>query len=87
MSQEQLLKALDLLKKGNLKPGAEMDAAHEICQAREGAPLYDWIHALVHRIEGDDANAAYWYRSAGRSRHPGSVAEEWEIIHAAIDRH
>lgn len=85
MSKVQLLTALDRLARGDLKPGPEMELAHEICQAHEGSPLYDWIHALVHRIEGDDANAAYWYRRAGRTRHPGSVEEEWRIIRAAVD--
>lgn len=86
MSQEQLRTALDALRAGNLRPGEEMDRAHEICQMHEGTPLYDWIHALVHRIEGDDANAGYWYRRAGRTRHPGSVEDEWQVIHAAVKK-
>ena len=80
MSRELLVKSLEMLKAGNLQPGPEMDQAHEICQTHEGTPAFDWIHALVHRIEGDDGNAAYWYRRAGRQRHPGSVEEEWEIL-------
>lgn len=84
MSQSELLKSLDLLKSGNLRAGAQMDQAHEICQAHEGTPAFDWIHALVHRIEGDDSNAAYWYRRAGRTRHPGPVEEEWEIIRSEV---
>lgn len=86
MAKEELLASLDWLMKGNLKPGTEMEEAHEICQGHEGSPLYDWIHALVHRIEGDDANAAYWYRRAGRTRHPGSVDEEWRIIRTEIEQ-
>ena len=77
--------SLDLLKQGGFRPGAEMDEAHEICQAHEGAALHDWIHALVHRIEGDDMNAAYWYRRAGRTRHAGSIEEEWRIIRSAAE--
>ena len=85
MSNAQVLKSLDLLKSGNLQVGPDMDAAHEICQEHEGSPLFDWVHALIHRIEGDDGNAAYWYRRAGRTRHAGSVEEEWRTIRSAVD--
>jgi hypothetical protein len=80
MSQEQIRKALDCLKTGSFRPGTDWEKAHQICQMHEGAPLFDWVHALVHRIEGDEANAGYWYRRAGNSRHSGSVEEEWQII-------
>jgi hypothetical protein len=63
-----------------------MEKAHEICQEHEGAPLYDWVHALVHRIEGDDANAGYWYRRAGRARHEGSIEEERQIIRTVVEK-
>ena len=85
MSTADLITSLDLLKNGNLRPGAQMDKAHQICQDHEGSPLYDWIHALVHRIEGDDANAAYWYRRAGKTRHDGPVEEEWRIIRTVVE--
>ena len=41
--------------------GKEWRNAHDICQRAEGNKEHDWIHALVHLIEGDHANAAYWY--------------------------
>ena len=85
MSQMEVLKALDFLKSGKLRPGEEFETAHQICQEHEGTPTFDWIHALVHRIEGDDANAAYWYRRAGRTRHPGSIEEEWQSIRASVE--
>ncbi|MCY6382573.1 hypothetical protein [Hoeflea prorocentri] len=85
MSRTELLTSLDFLKQGGFKPGPQMDQAHQICQSHEGSPLYDWIHALVHRIEGDDANAAYWYRRAGQTRHAGSVEEEWQVIRTAVE--
>lgn len=85
MPDALVLKSLDLLKAGGWTPGPEMDQAHEICQDHEGAPMFDWVHALVHRIEGDDANASYWYRRAGKTRHPGSTQEEWQIILAATE--
>ena len=64
----------------------DWEKAYRICQMREGTPLFDWVHALVHRIEGDDANAGYWYRRAGKSRHLGSVEEEWQVIRAALEK-
>ena len=84
MSQAQLRTALELLKTGNFRPGEDWKRAHQICQMHEGTPLFDWVHALVHRIEGDDANAAYWYRRAGKARHLGSVEEEWQIIRTTV---
>jgi hypothetical protein len=62
----EILKALDLLKAGGFAIGPEWDKAHEIAQAKEGEPDHDWLHALCHRIEGDDGNADYWYRRSGR---------------------
>ncbi|MGI9364219.1 MAG: hypothetical protein ACR2O8_03470 [Rhizobiaceae bacterium] len=69
----QLLSTLELLGKDDLQPGPCFERAHDICQQHEGVMPFDWIHALIHRIEGDDANAAYWYRCAGKIRHPGSI--------------
>lgn len=40
--------------------------AHEIAQSREGEPDHDLLHALLHRREGDFANAGYWFRRAGK---------------------
>ena len=86
MSKVQLLTLLNLLKKDDFQPGTEMEKTHQLCQEHEGSRLYDWVHALIHRIEGDDANAAYWYRRAGRTRHLGSIEEEWRIIRTVIER-
>jgi len=36
-----------------------------------------WVHAYLHRKEGDLANAGYWYRQAGKQRPSVSLAEEW----------
>jgi hypothetical protein len=85
MAQAELLTSLQLLKNGDFQPGPDMEKAHQICQEREGSKLYDWIHALIHRIEGDDANAAYWYRRAGKARHSGPIEEEWLIIRREVD--
>lgn len=39
-----------------------------------------WIHAYLHRKEGDQGNAAYWYRRAGRNVPKLTLEEEWEEI-------
>ncbi|MEO8420475.1 MAG: hypothetical protein ABI457_04720 [Hyphomicrobium sp.] len=41
-------------------------AAHDIAQRHEGDAVADWLHAALHKIEGDDGNARYWYRRAQR---------------------
>lgn len=43
-----------------------------------------WIHAYLHRKEGDTWNADYWYRRAGRKRPQLTLDEEWEQIVAAL---
>lgn len=72
-----LNEALDSLKSGGFVVGPDWHRAHDIAQDHEGDADFDWLHALCHRIEGDDWNAGYWYRRAGRERHPGSIEEEW----------
>ena len=62
----------------------EWDAAHGIAQTREGEPSYDWVHAHLHRVEGDLGNAGYWYRSAGKPMPQGDLAAEREAIVAAM---
>jgi hypothetical protein len=62
--------------------------AHEAAQADEG-PAGAWVHAYLHRKEGDLPNAAYWYARAGKpgSRAPlgnSSLEEEWSGITAAL---
>lgn len=57
----------------------DWDQAHAIAQddaGRDGA----WVHAYLHRREGDRSNAAYWYRQAGRPVAHGNLDEEWQAI-------
>lgn len=35
--------------------------AHEIVQQDEDDPIACWIHAVLHKIEGDAGNSRYWY--------------------------
>ena len=64
----------------------EWEVAHKIAQddpTAEGA----WVHAWLHRIEGDLSNAAYWYRRAHRPPASDSVRLEGErIIRALLAR-
>lgn len=55
-------------------------AAHEIAQSREGTKEYDLLHAYLHRVEGDEWNANYWYRRAGSKMPKISLDEEWELL-------
>ncbi|MBN8994657.1 MAG: hypothetical protein J0H94_05495 [Rhizobiales bacterium] len=74
------LTALWWLAKGGLETGPGWEKAHEIAQSSEGEPAHDWVHALVHRIEGDHGNAAYWYRRAGKPTFLGTLDEEWQVM-------
>jgi hypothetical protein len=43
----------------------DLPAAHALCQEHEGEQNYDYVHALLHRREGDYSNAKYWFRAVG----------------------
>ena len=57
--------------------------AHAAAQAGEDADSA-WVHAHLHREEGDLANAGYWYRRAGRPPATGPLPEEWAAIAGAL---
>jgi hypothetical protein len=57
--------------------------AHESAQQDEGV-AGSWVHAYLHRKEGDNSNAAYWYSRAGRRPSPLSLQEEWDEIAGAL---
>jgi hypothetical protein len=61
----------------------DWDKAHELAQADEGG-AGDWVHAYLHRKEGDAFNAGYWYRRAGKPMAKGPLAEEWGEIAATL---
>ena len=58
----------------------DWEAAHNVAQSREGTPEYDRLHAYLHRKEGDQFNAGYWYRRAKTPVFAGSLAEEWQKL-------
>lgn len=59
----------DLARAAQLLEQGDWRGAHEIVQDDE-SPLACWAHGIVHTMEGDLANADYWYRRADRAR-PG----------------
>jgi hypothetical protein len=61
----------------------DWDAAHRVAQDIAGDDG-SWVHAYLHRKEGDLSNAAYWYRRAGRAVESGTLLEEWNRIAAEL---
>jgi hypothetical protein len=61
----------------------EWDAAHAIAQD-DMTDAGSWVHAWLHRIEGDLGNAAYWYRRAGRPAAAGPTDEEGREIASSL---
>ncbi len=63
----------------------DWNAAHEIVMAHDDADCA-WVHAYLHRAEGDLDNARYWYRTAGKRAATGALdAERAAIIKALTD--
>jgi hypothetical protein len=58
----------------------DWDKAHDIAQSREGTRAYDRLHAYLHRKEGDQWNAGYWYRRARAEMPTVSLEKEWEEL-------
>jgi hypothetical protein len=81
MKPSELQRAVKLLESGDWK------AAHEIVQRDEASRLFCWAHGIVHRMEGDTANARYWYRQAKRLfRSDRSVAQEIRDLKEELSR-
>jgi hypothetical protein len=59
------------------------DAAHRIVQDEDDANSA-WVHAYLHRVEGDLSNAGYWYRRAGQAVAQDALDVEWERIASAL---
>ena len=62
----------------------EWDRAHAIVAGHEGEPDCDLVHAHLHRREGDDANARYWYRRSGEPASTLTLEAEWRLIAARL---
>ncbi len=72
-----LLHALWLDAKG------DWDGAHNVAQEDESAEG-SWVHAYLHRKEGDRGNAAYWYGRAKRPVFTDTLEREWESLARAL---
>ncbi len=75
----------DLLRTVELALAGEWDAAHERVQQYEDDATAAWIHAVLHKLEGDLANSRYWYRRANRMDHANAEPRtELAVIQAEL---
>lgn len=79
-SKAKLIDAVESLEQDNFRTGPNWNACHDLCQSAEGNRDHDWVHGLVHLIEGDTSNAAYWYRRAGKTQASNELQREWQTI-------
>lgn len=77
MKEDIYQRALLLEKEG------DWDGAHRLIQDLP-TPEAAWIHAYLHRREGDDGNARYWYNRAGKDFFEGSFQEEWSLLYESL---
>ena len=76
---EELIKAIELALAG------QWDDAHGIVQQYESDSTAAWIHAVLHKIEGDSGNSRYWYRHAGKLEHfPDEPRAELAMIREGL---
>lgn len=71
-----LTEVLDSLDREEYEMDGVWKHAHKLAQENEGHADFDWLHAMLHRIDGDTSNASYWYKSAGREPFKGSFRDE-----------
>ena len=62
---------------------SDWDKAHKIVMDESGRDAA-WVHAYLHRLEGDADNAGYWYRQARRPVATGAHDTEWAAIAVAL---
>jgi hypothetical protein len=68
--REELVRAVELALAG------DWDAAHQVVQQYEDDATAAWIHAVLHKIEGDSGNSGYWYHRANRMDHSEDRPQE-----------
>ncbi len=61
----------------------DWDQAHRLAQAQKDA-VGAWVHAYLHRVEGDHGNADHWYRRAGKPPSTAPLSREWDAIAGAL---
>ena len=62
----------------------DWERAHEAVSVDEQGREAAWVHAYLHRREGDAGNARYWYRRAARPVSAASLEAEWDEIAGAL---
>ncbi|MDE0523326.1 MAG: hypothetical protein OXH79_15345 [Boseongicola sp.] len=83
--EAEAAEALRQISEAGFKTGPGWDRAHQIAQAHEGEAIFDAIHALLHRIEGDRFNAGYWDRRAGTDLGGDGFAVEADRLRAMLN--
>ncbi len=63
----------------------DWDAAHKIVMNEDSRDAA-WVHAYLHRVEGDLSNAGYWYRRADKPVAKDSLEVEWQRIADALQQ-
>jgi len=63
----------------------DWERAHKLVMD-EGGTDCAWVHAYLHRVEGDLENARYWYQQAGKPVANGALAAEWDSIVQVLAR-
>ena len=61
----------------------QWDKAHKLAQ-QEPDPIGAWVHAYLHRVEGDENNADYWYKRADKPHNKAELSAEWDEISSAL---
>jgi hypothetical protein len=81
---EELPVTKDLKSAIDLALAGEWDQAHIIVQEL-GSPMAAWIHAVLHKIEGDESNSRYWYaRACKRYEDFNDPSEELKHIGSSL---
>ena len=84
LSQQNVPEDLSPALKSLWADGAgNWETAHHFVQDDDSAEAA-WVHAYLHRKEGDEPNARYWYRRAGQSFYEGKLEDEWAHIAGAL---
>lgn len=74
MNRDEINQAILELEKGN------WTNAHELAQNNEGNSFFDFMHAICHRLEGDQWNAGYWYRRCNKDIKRSTIEEDIQIL-------
>ncbi len=78
-SRQHLIKGVEQAIAG------DWEGAHKVAQFDEADRDYCWLHACLHKIDGDESNARYWYRRSGHAYEAYSDAStELAAIKAAL---